>query len=195
MLSMEYPRKFLLSHFDLSDDAYEVLRRHIERVVIQKGTVLIHQNEYHPFVYLIREGVVKAFVTKGRNEIVTSFWMDNEIFADISCYICNKPAIHSFEVAETIVAYRINITTLRALFAENIEICNVGRLLVEDYVVRNQCINELLTTMTSKEKYEAFMAKRCGLIDRVRLKDIASFLNTTPETISRIRREHKKTSL
>lgn len=188
---MGFLKKFLLSYFELSDDAYIILKSHIKRVMISKGTMIIRENEYHPFVYLIKEGIVKSFITTNGQEKISSFSMEREVFADISCYICNKPAIHSFEVVEALIAYRIDIATLRRLFAENIEICNVGRTLIEDYVVRSQCIKDVLATMTSKERYEAFVDKRPGLIERVLLKDIASLLNTTPETISRIRREHK----
>lgn len=189
---MNYPKRFLSRYIEISDEAYAAIKECFSRVIIPKGEIIIRENEYHPYVYLIREGVVRAFVTNNGVERTTSFWIDDEVFGDISCYICNKPALRSFEAGEIIIAYKVDTMAFRSLFEKNNEICNIGRLLMEDFIMRNHCLKDSFANMNAKEKYECFIEKRKGLIERVRLKDVASFLNTTPETLSRIRREYKK---
>ena len=50
----------------------------------------------------------------------------------------------------------------------------------------------MLCHTTALERYQWFLKSYPGIIDRAPLRHVASFLNITPETLSRLRREERK---
>lgn len=55
--------------------------------------------------------------------------------------------------------------------------------------------NGMLCHTTAMERYRWFLDEYPGLIDRAPHRHIASFLNVTPVTLSRLRREERRNAL
>lgn len=75
---------------------------------------------------------------------------------------------------------------LRALYNTNFGICNLVRLLVEDFVLRFEARRKLYRDQDALQKYEQFLTDKPGLILRVKQKHIASFIGISSETLNRV---------
>jgi len=186
--------KTMSSHFEyfdrflvLSVQAKDLVSTVITITKVKKGSVIIKENERNPYMYIIKKGVVRGFTCCCEGEKTLSLWYEFEPFGDVTTYISNTPALKSYEVLEDSVFYRIDTGKFRELFSLNHEIANLGRLLAEQYIVNNERTKRLYRNRTALQRYRIFIVEKPGLINRVKLKHIASCLDMAPETLSRLR--------
>lgn len=178
---------FFESHLSLSQRAIDSIEQTMDLVRFAKGSIILNLGENNNYIYIIKKGVVRGIVYENEKEITNSIWMEGDTFGDVITYISNKPATKTYEAIEDLEAYRINISKFRNLFNESHEIANLGRLIIERYVEKASQTKDLLRSKSAKEKYEFYILNRPGLINRIKLKYSASYLDITPETLSRLR--------
>ena len=74
-----------------------------------------------------------------------------------------------------------------ALFAESVELANWGRRLVEKQLVECERYFTEYYWQDKKTQYLRLLGEYPDLLRRVPLKDLASYLDVTPQSLSRIR--------
>jgi hypothetical protein len=65
----------------------------------------------------------------------------------------------------------------------------MGRILAENAYLGIQQKTKILTTLSSTERYLQLMNERPKVFERIPQQYIASYLNLTPQSLSRIRRQ------
>ena len=184
--------KTLFDFFDqflvLSPEAKELISKTVDYQFFRKNTLILNVGVHNKYMYIIKKGIVRGFFNNDKEEVTLSLWMENETFGDIATYITGSKATKSYEALEDLEVFTIEIAPFRALFEKNHEICNLGRIIVEQFVLKTERLKNALRFTCPEDKLKQFLANRPGLISRVKLKYIASYLNITPETLSRIRK-------
>lgn len=180
----EYFEQFM----PLSTEAKALLATTVEYVEFPKNTKILEIGNHNKYMYIIKKGIARGYkISSSGNDITLSLWMENETFGDITTYILGQQLKKSYEALEDICAYSINIKLFRELFDINHEICNLGRLIVESFVLKTEFLKDSLRDSTAQERLQFFITHRPGLLSRVKLKYIASYLDISMETLSRIR--------
>jgi CRP-like cAMP-binding protein len=171
----------------LSPEARNLVLSTVDLIEIKKNTKILSVDSLNKYMYIIKKGLVRGYKSKAGIEITLSLWMENETFGDVTTYITGNPVRKSYEAIEDLEVYRLNIAKFRALFQTNLEICNLGRVIIEQFILKTELIKDNLRANSAEQKMEFFLTNRPGLIDRVKLKHIASYLDIAPETLSRIK--------
>lgn len=188
--------KTLSDYFDqfviLSNEAKDMINYTVDSFYAPKGTILVKQGELNPYSYIIASGIARGFRRVHAEEVTVSLWAETQTLSDVTTYIANKPAVKSYELIEDSKLYRINNSRFRALFDFDHEICNLGRLLAEDYIMRMEATKRIYQNLDAQQKYQTFLCEKPGFIYRVKSKHIASYLGITPETFCRIHSEALK---
>lgn len=184
---MENVLQQINKYISLSNHANELVLSCIDCVSVKKNSEIITIGRPNKYMYIVKRGVVRGYCYKDFQEITVSLWMENETFGDITTYLTTNPAIKSYQALEDTELYRLDIHRFRSFFKINHEICNLARIITEKYILKSQYLSNCLIHLTADEKYQLFLINKPGLIHRVRLKHIASYLDITPETLSRIR--------
>ena len=147
----------------LSDEIVGQLLEEMKEVSFAKGELSIREGERDPFVWFVKTGLVRAFVEREGKDI-----------------------------SENTTLLRIPKTKLDYLCRSSLELANWG-LKIQDYYLReyeNYFIND--SWMEAREQYESLLKTRPDLILKLPLKHIASYLQITPQSLSRIRASVKK---
>jgi len=189
----------LSDYFDqftkLSNQAMELVESTVEKMYAPKGTILVRQHSHNPYTYIIASGIARGFRYVHGEDSTVSLWAETQVLSDVTTYIANNPAVKSYELIEDSQLYRVNNAKFRALFAFDHEICNLGRLLAEDYIMRMEATKRLYQGLDAHQKYQAFLSEKPGLVYRVKSKHIASYLNITPEIFCRIHSDALKNKI
>jgi CRP-like cAMP-binding protein len=155
---------------------------------LNKNEVLWKENEVCNHLVFISKGLIYCFYNKDGKEIVQNLYFGNSIFYDDYSFISQVPCLLNYvaiEITELIVIPRI---ALYEMFDKYKSFERLGRIMVE----RNHTlsIKEQLNSngLTTEEKYLTLITNHPDVIQRVPLKIIASYLNITPEHLSRIRK-------
>jgi CRP-like cAMP-binding protein len=92
-----------------------------------------------------------------------------------------------WEVVEDCELFCIPVETIFRLRPEFLEMCDLHAGELAKAALHHMDSRKMLCLKTAKERYEWFLVHYPGIIDRVSHKDVASFLNITPVTLSRVR--------
>lgn len=140
-----------------------------------------------------------AYVTKGsfkymvHNQVqdkdyITGFAFQNEFVADYPNCMYGRESEVSIVAGTTCEIYAINGEELCRLYDENPENLKTGMLVAE--AIFTQTYTNALDhyRLDACGRYKRLIDRNPQILQHVSLKDIASYLNITPQMLSRIRR-------
>lgn len=177
----------LLDIYPLPADSLARLAAIADETVVARNTVIIESGHLGRYLYFIGKGIVRAFVEAEGKEI--TFWIGAEgsVALSMESYVNDRPGYESIEALEPCLLYRLSVGSLRELYAEDIHIANWGRKFAEREIIRaEKCLIPRLFT-TASTRYEEFVRTNPGLLNRIPLKHLATYLGVTPVSLSRIR--------
>lgn len=165
------------------------LKAVFRRMCCPKGHYLLREHRKGDKAYLITEGIAHAFALKDGKS--ATFWIGHEgdvIYPGQSLHY-NAGEYGTVELLEDCVLYEIDLKELNALYQEDINLANWGRLAAEKECVALEKSILSRQFKTTLERYEELLKEYPGIIRRVPLNIVASYLNTSQENLSRIRRK------
>ena len=152
-----------------------------------KGHRILRAGKTEPNVYFLRRGIARAYMpVKGRD---VTFWIGQEGDAIVSLksYVDNAPGYETVELMEDSDLYVLSRRELDGLFREDVHVANWGRKFAEsEFLKTEQRLISLLFT-TATERYTELIKGNPGLLQRIPLESLASYLGITPVSLSRIR--------
>ena len=138
-------------------------------------------------MYIINSGIARVFYYKEDKDITCHFAAEQETMTAIDSFIQRKKSKYYIEALEDLEVFKISHSDLENLFATIPKYERFGRLFLQQiYIDLVERLDDL-QLKTAQERYETLFAKKPYLFQRIASKHIASFLNITPETLSRIR--------
>ncbi len=154
-----------------------------------KGYILMKAGRVETFLYFIKKGIVRAYSCQQDTEITFWFGKEGEAVLSMRSYVEDKGGYENIELLEACDLYEIRLADLRRLFGEDIHIANWGRRFAEKELIKTE--ERLISRQfrTASERYQSLLKDDPGLLQRVQLGYIASFLGITRVSLSRIRAE------
>lgn len=153
---------------------------------VSKNTEIISEGKYHHYSYIILKGGVKSYYFKDPKKVCIWFAFENEIIGSMSTFqgLTSRETIVFLEDSSVI---QIQIQKLKELAQRDLSISQLLNDLLTEHVLFTEEKLRQLQFMTAQERYTALLDKAPGILQRVSLTDIASYLGVSRETLSRIR--------
>lgn len=154
-----------------------------------KGEYLITSGDIDSrIVFILSGGFRHYFIDENANERTTDFCVAGEFTGVVDVFwgkqSPSRDSIVAFEKSETVFT---RIEELESLLNSNPSIQSLFCKVIVTYCqIKHERETSLLTTDLEK-RYESFLLQYPHLSGRIPQYHIASFLNMTPETLSRIR--------
>lgn len=173
--------------YPMSDEAIRLLVDEMDEVSFPKGDLLVREGDRDPFVWFVRKGLIRSYVERETKDITLWFASDGEM-TTLSIVI-SQPIILKWWKTRTCSASPAR--RLEELFEHSHDIAIWGLKLLDYYLreYENYFIND--SWSDAREQYEALLRSNPELFQRVPLKHIASYLQITPQSLSRIRSSSK----
>ncbi len=156
---------------------------------VTKGTVLYNSEDLNDDVYIITSGIIYDYYLDrdGVEKIKRFYGINDLVGTSISGLSKNSGRCASKALT--------NCTMIRFSFADFNRIANQSivfeRLLrksLEKQILLQDEKEYMLFMLDARERYNYFVSKHADLLEHIPLKLIASYINITPETLSRIRK-------
>ncbi len=165
----------------------DLLTSKMTRHEFPKKHILIKSGIIDKNFYFIEKGLTRSYCIINGEEATSWFSQEGDItFSMLSCYE-NKPGYEYVDLLEDSIIYSISIQELNKLYFDNIEIANWSRLIHQKAFLDLELRHIALATQSATERYHNFLKERSGLVNRVKLSHIASFIGVSQVTLSRIR--------
>ena len=156
------------------------------RVFSRKGTLHV-AGDVVAGVWLVERGLVGAFEYPGDRPIYQRFYREGEFVSDVASLRSGEPSLLTFVALEETAADYIRKDDLLGLYDEDAAFQAFGREVLAELLVDRGAQMRRLTLMTPRERYASVLAEDPGLVQRVPLQYLASYLGMTRETLSRVR--------
>jgi hypothetical protein len=175
----------------LNEEIEQIINTDTFPVVFKKNKFIsspVHRNKY---IFLLLSGAARGYMKFGNKDITTWIAIENELVGTIMNLWEETESDEYIEAIEPIVAIAIPHEMSKKLY-DNFPIANyVGRKMTELHYAQAFERGFLCRLQSAEKRYNRFLKSYPGLINRISLKYIASFLGMRIETLSRIRAKIK----
>lgn len=182
----------IATRYNLDIDATYEFVAHFDVLNIDKSEFIVEKEGFNDNFYLLKDGIVRAFVPNEDGDHTLWFGYPGQAFFDIWCYHCQKPSMITIEAVIPTVAYCISKTKLEALSDSSHSICKILRRIFEGHAAEMEESNTNLGVCEGGlERYLSILKHHPELLQNVPLRKLASYLQLAPQSLSRIRSQIK----
>ena len=155
---------------------------------LKKGSILLSASETCREFYFVSSGIVRTYyLTKQGHEKTRHIAFENSFVSSVSSFINQTPSFEFVDVLEDAELYSISYTNFYQLVAEVPGWTLFYQKFLEmAYISQNKKIESRIT-LTASERYRKSIAEDPRCIQRVSNKILATYLDITQETLSRLK--------
>ncbi|NRA10685.1 MAG: Crp/Fnr family transcriptional regulator [Crocinitomicaceae bacterium] len=159
-----------------------------EEVEFKRGDFITEAGRVEKYLYLVIEGVqaIYTLTPKGEKKVI-GFSFDGSFSGVYDSFIKANESHYFLEALTPSRMLRMKNTDYERLFEMYPEFNKWGRIAHQELLIGRVQREVELITLTARERFDTFM-KRCpDKLLEIPHKMLASYLNMTPETFSRLR--------
>ncbi len=185
---MDELRNFL-KQFDAFDDKeLDESLTCFKKVQIRKEGFYVKEGDVCKKAAFIKKGLFKLYYNPDGLERIMLFFQENQFVTDYYSFLTQTPGKRPIQAIEDSVVYNVTYNDFQKLFDRSKQWERVGRMLAERaYIYSVQRANRIIHD-DPDTRFLTFLKEYPALLQRVPQYMIASYLNMTPETYSRVKK-------
>ena len=180
-------RELARRYSTMTHEELDILESILVPMKFKKGEKILKQGEISDRIYFLQQGLVRQFYYKNEKEMTSHLAIDGAVFLSVESLFREVPSNETIEALEPTYVYALPKRTLEqaALHNQNIQI--LYRKILEEALISAQVHADLVRFETAQDRYRRICKMMPKVVLRAPLVFIASYLQMTPETLSRVR--------
>ena len=180
-------RELARKYSTMTHEELDTLESILVPMKFAKGEMILKEGEVCENIYYIEHGLVRQFYFKNGKQITEHLGEDRTVFMCIESLFREEATKLQVEAIEPTTVYALPKLRLEQVALHNVNIQILYRKILEESLIISQVHADLVRFETAQDRYK----KKCKLSPQVILRAplvyIASYLQMTPETLSRVR--------
>ena len=159
-------------------------------IEIKKKDYFVRQNESCKYVGFVESGIFRyTRIDNDGNESIVGYSFTEDFVCDYPSLIKHSGSLTNIQAVTDCSVYVLSMNELNEFWESNMDTQRFGRMVAEEHFV--EVYQRLLSFYcdTAEQRYITLLERCPNLPQYITLKEIASFIGVTPETISHIRRK------
>lgn len=152
-----------------------------------KGSYLLKPGQVCTSHLLVKEGAARKFYKHNDKEITTEVYFHDDVAVSLDSYIMRKPADVYIEALTELEVTIIDYSRFHKVKSIYYEIMMLDKMFIEYYAVWFEQRLKEFQTMDASQRYLNLLEKEPKVVRLLPVTIIASYLNVSLETLSRIR--------
>lgn len=182
-IARELARRFsTMTHEEL-----DILESVLVPMRFAKGEMILREGEVCRNIYYIEKGLVRQFYFKKDKDITEHMAVEGSIVMCIESLFKEEPTLLQIKAIEPAIVYALPKAKLEQVALHNVNIQILYRKILEESLIQSQIHADMVRFEMAKDRYLRLYKMSPKLILRAPLVYIASYLQMTPETLSRVR--------
>ncbi|MFT5661357.1 MAG: CRP-like cAMP-binding protein [Sulfurimonas sp.] len=178
--------KKVLLFENLSDDTLKSIQKDCVIVSLKKDNIVFYEGDESRYLYLVLEGKIKLYKTLANdNELVLKYFKEDEMIAEVAVFDgFDYPA--TAEANSDVKLLKIDCHNLKELFLNNPDILmQINTSLIKKIKNLESVLSRYLI-LDAKSRVVEYILENSDEFFTLKQHEIASFLNISPETLSRM---------
>lgn len=180
-------RELARKYSTMTHDELDILENILVPMKFAKGQMILREGEVCKNIYYIERGLVRQFYFKKGNEVTEHMAVEGNVVMCIESLFKEEPTRLQIEALEPVMIYAMPKARLEEVAMHNVNIQILYRKILEESLILSQVHADLLRFETAKDRYLRMCKISPQVTLRAKLVYIASYLQMTPETLSRVR--------
>lgn len=180
-------RELARRYSTMTHEELDVLESIIVPLKFNKGETIISEGDVCENIYYIHQGLVRQYYYKNKKQVTESLRADGKIFMCIESLFQEVPTNLICETLEPSYVYALPKKRLEEVALHNQNIQILYRKILEESLIESQVHADMLRFESAQDRYRRICKLEPKLVLRAPLVYIASYLQMTPETLSRVR--------
>ncbi len=171
----------------LSKNLEDTFTNKFEIEEIKKGTMLLYEKNVCKNLWFLANGLLRSYHNIGDKEITSRIMFTGHIVISPGSFFTQTPATESIEALSDCVVARLSFDDLQEIYKKYPEFNYHTRIVTEQYFYKQEQRLYMLRKHDAVAKYNYFLENYADYFKDIPLMYLASFLNISPETLSRTR--------
>ena len=171
----------------MTHDELDVLESILVPMKFQKGELILKEGDVASNIYWVVKGLIRQFYYKNGKELTEYMATENMICMSIESLFKEQPSHLQVQAIEPTIVFAMPKYRLEREAVRNVNIQMLYRKILEESLILSQIRADMLRFESAPERYAKLVKRAPQLVLRAPLVYIASYLQMTPETLSRVR--------
>ncbi|MBF1515410.1 MAG: Crp/Fnr family transcriptional regulator, partial [Prevotella pallens] len=180
-------RELARKYSTMTHEELDTLESILVPMKFAKGEMILKEGEVCENIYYIEHGLVRQFYFKNGKQITEHLGEDRTVFMCIESLFREEATKLQVEAIEPTTVYALPKLRLEQVALHNVNIQILYRKILEESLIISQVHADLVRFETAQDRYKKMCKLSPQVILRAPLVYIASYLQMTPETLSRVR--------
>ena len=152
-----------------------------------KNEMILREGETCTNIYWVVKGLVRQYYYKNGKELTEYMAAENTIVMCIESLFREQPTHLQIKALEPTIMIALPKAELEAVAMKSVNIQILFRKILEESLILSQHHADMLRFESAQDRYAKLVKNQPQLVLRAPLVYIASYLQMTPETLSRVR--------
>lgn len=182
-IARELARKYsTMTHVEL-----DVMEDLLVPMKFRKGEQILKEGEICRNIYYVHQGLIRQYYHKNGKELTEHLGVEGTIFMCIESLFKEEPTQLMVETLEHSIIYALPKVKLEMVALHNVNIQILYRKILEESLILSQVHADLVRFESAQDRYKKMCKLNPEVIKRTPLIHVASYLQMSPETLSRVR--------
>ena len=180
-------RELARKYSTMTHDELDILESILVRKTYHKGEIILAEGDIcREFLY-IHKGMLRQFYFKKDKQLTEHIGVEGDMVMCIESLFKEEPTHLQIEALENTIVFALPKKNLEEVALHNVNIQILYRKILEESLIQSQIHADLVRFESAYDRYKKLCHLQPQIIMRAPLLHIASYLQMTPETLSRVR--------
>jgi len=180
-------RELARKYSTMTHDELDILESVLVPMKFAKGEIILKEGDVCEHIYYVERGLTRQFYFKNGKELTEHIGVEHSIVMCVDSLFKEKPTYLQLEALEPTLVYAMPKHRLEEVALHNVNIQILYRKILEESLIISQVHADMLRFETAQDRYLKLCKQSPQVVLRAPLVYVASYLQMTPETLSRVR--------
>ena len=181
----QYLQRF--PHF--TPEAFEAVLPKLSVRHLSAGEYFLQEGKVCRIVGFIESGLLRHYYLNDGKEVTNCFCRENTLVTSYRSLITQQTSDIAIQAVEDSTLLVLSEQTLHSLYEQHLFWQQLGRMAAENELIATEGHHRFINDLPATDRYLQVLANDKDLLQRVPLNYLASYLQVSPETLSRIRKK------
>ena len=180
-------RELARRYSTMTHEELDILESVLIPMKFAKNEKILGEGDTCEYIYWVVKGLVRQYYFKNGKDLTEYMATENTIVMSIESLFMEKPSSQIIQTLEPTIVYAMSKKELEAVAMRSVNIQILYRKILEESLIISQQRADMLRFESAQDRYQKLVKSCPQLVLRAPLVYIASYLQMTPETLSRVR--------